>query len=475
MSGSHADAPADGARGRVREGLRRLVARGGAPPPGDAPADERTRWRNALLDEVGSDARPLVELLLRVEAHGVVAQLPRGPLAPAAWGPVRARLAFQYAAETYLDAEMARWAVDAWAYAAGTIEAAGLYVAPPAAPLPGAVSAPTPRVIPSAAPTAAAYVPPGAAAARPAVPAKLPGRVRRAMARANAPPPPNPFPQNFDRIAGLTFMGMVTVAAVAMWFGIVDRREAGGVEAAGADVGAPALPGVGAPAPPARAAVRPSDAAATDGGLTVDSLRLRDGTVRTGLVERLVPGAIVLRDPWSDGATRLELGDVVEWRPRRGAVLPVGAEPEAPDPAASVAPTARTSGGAEARIAGVAGRYEVRRRVLDVRGSESCGAVADAVRAAAATVETVEHRPGEATFALASRNGLRGIVDEDGRFRTEPLEGESRGVHYRFRMVGQFVPGGFRAETENETRAVLRWGDVQECHLSVALRADRLP
>jgi hypothetical protein len=370
MSGSHAVAHADGSRGSVREGLGRLVARRGAPPAGDAPADERARWRNALLDEVGSDARPLVELLLRVQAHGVVAQLPRGPLAPGAWGPIRARLAFQYATETYLDAEMARWAVDAWAYAVGTIDAAGLYVAPPAAPLPGAPPAarPAPAAAAGAAPHAAAT---GVrAAAAPAAwpgqlppgtlpPGRLPGRVRRAIARANAPPAPNPFPKNFDRIAGLTFVGMVTAAAVAMWFGIVARREAGGGGPAGArprasgprpaDVGAgggagvaaaggTVLPGVGMPeaviAPLPGAARTPPDPEA-GGALAVDSLRLRDGTVRTGLVERLEAGALVLRDPWSDGAARLDLADVVEWRPRRGAVLPVGAAPDSPDPAAS--------------------------------------------------------------------------------------------------------------------------------------------
>jgi hypothetical protein len=130
--------------------------------------------------------------------------------------------------------------------------------------------------------------------------------------------------------------------------------------------------------------------------------------------------------------------------------------------------------GHAARVAGLAGRYTVRRRLLDVRGSESCSAVADAVRASAPTIEVVEHRPGEAAFGLASRPGLRGTVDDDGRFRTGVVEGESRGVHYRFRMVGQFLPDGFQAETESETRAVLRWGDVQQCHVSVALAAERI-
>jgi hypothetical protein len=240
-------------------------------------------------------------------------------------------------------------------------------------------------------------------------------------------------------------------------------------------------------------------AGAPEGASALDSVRLRDGTVRTGVVERLSPEGIVLRDPWSNRAAPLAFDDVVELRTRRGEVLPVGPAPtdDAERGAAPAVPAAPDSVGASAahpvgfdasaagagagtlghfaRIAGLAGRYTVRRRVLAVSGSESCSAVATAVRAAAPTVETVAHRPGEAEFALTSRPGLRGTVDDDGRFRTAPLEGSRGGVHYWFRMVGQFLPDGFRAETESETRAVLRWGDVQSCRVSVSLDAARLP
>ncbi len=523
---------ASGTRGAVRDGLRRLVRRIGPPPaadepPAGGPSSARLRWRNLLLDEVGSDARALVDLLLRVQAHGVVAAIPPGPLGPAAWAPLRARLAFGHAAETFLDADMARWAVDAWGYALGAIEAGALYVAPPTAPLP----APVPVAASSpAGPSPAAVRTPAAsyAVAPPPAPAKIPGRVRRAIARANAPPPPNPFPPNFDRIAGYTFAGVVTLAAVGIWLGIVDRREAGGLDLPAE----PVLAAVGAPAP--AIAPLPSGADDAPGGApddaepggrsrapgrvaadAVDSLRLRDGTVRTGRVERLTADALVLRDPWSDSTARVDLGDVVEWRTRHGEVVPVGELPPAP-PADSVpaspavapvgAPVGASAGapvgapvdavlagaaepgavalgalppgagdlGHAARVAGLAGRYTVRRRVLEVSGSESCGAVAAAVRAAAPTVETVAHRPGEAEFVLTSRPGLRGTVDDDGRFRTAVVEGARNGVEYRFRMVGQVLPDGFRAETESETRTVLRWRDVQHCRVSVALDAERL-
>jgi hypothetical protein len=345
--------------------------------------------------------------------------------------------------------------------------------------------------------------------------------VRRAIARANAPPAANPFPKHFDQIAGYTFMGMVATAAGAIWIGIADRREAGGLEvrAGAAEVGVTerALAGVGAPAPAiaplGRGVVVPragaadagevagaaSRAGAPEGASALDSVRLRDGTVRTGVVERLSPEGIVLRDPWSNRAAPLAFDDVVELRTRRGEVLPVGPAPAdsagagrdgAADRGADSAgaPALHAAGidvpaagagagtlGHSARVAGLAGRYVVRRRVLAVSGSESCSAVAAAVGAAAPTVETVAHRPGEGEFALTSRPGLRGTVDDDGRFRTGAVAGSRGGVHYQFRMVGQFLPDGFRAETESETRAVLRWGEVQSCRVSVALDAARVP
>jgi hypothetical protein len=358
----------------VREGLRRLVRRAGLPPADDAgPTGARTRWRNGLLDLVGSDARPLADLLLRLEAHGVAAAIPAGPLAPAAWAPVRARLAFAYAAETFLDAEMARWAVDAWAYATGAIDTGALYVAPPV------VSPVAPPVVLGAMPVAArpavagggapmalapasatpAYGSPAFAgstftAGATARPGKIPGRVRRAMARANAPPAPNPFPKNFDRIAGLTFMGMVAAAAGAMWMGIAERREAGGLEApapvdarfAGVGATAPAIaplvggavaPAGDAPAGGGPTASRGPGARGAGAALGVDSLRLRDGTMRTGVVERVTPDGLVVRDPWSDVTSRLGFDSIVEWRPRPGERVPVGALPGGSDAAGTAA------------------------------------------------------------------------------------------------------------------------------------------
>jgi hypothetical protein len=498
-----AEAGAGGAGDVVREGLRRVVTRWGEPAGADAPAG--VVWQNRLLDEVGSDRRGLVQLLLRVHADGLAAQIPRGPLDPAAWATIRARLAFGYASATYLNGDMARWAVDAWAYALGVIDARALYAPPP--PPPTAPSLVAPR------PAATAHQPaPATAAAAPGRLAaghhgKLPGRVRRAVARANAPPAPNPFPANFDRLAGYAFAGMLTVAATAMWVGIAARREAGGLEVrAVAPVmdlsgAAPAPRGDGERGSGAReAGVAPAPPPAGDVAL-LDTLRLRDGTVRTGRVERITPAAILLRDVWADQVVPVALDEVLELRTRHGEVLPVGGRDSAgrdavPDvtgtpgnPAdASPAPDAPDSGRAEAerspgsahgfhatRAVGFGGRYAVRQEVLAVGGSESCDAVAAAVRRATTTVETLAHVPGASTFALTSRPGVEGTVDDEGRFETGVIEGVRDGVHYWFRMTGRFAGDGFQAETESATDAVLKFGSVQRCRVSAALDAHRVP
>jgi hypothetical protein len=127
--------------------------------------------------------------------------------------------------------------------------------------------------------------------------------------------------------------------------------------------------------------------------------------------------------------------------------------------------------------AGFGGRYEVRQSLLEVQGTESCDVVGDAVRRASArpTVEVVAHRAGAPVFDLVSRPGVRGTVDPDGRFRTEAIRGVRDGVHYWFRMTGQFDAAGFRAEAESATDAVLKFGSVQRCRVTAALDARRLP
>jgi hypothetical protein len=91
------------------------------------------------------------------------------------------------------------------------------------------------------------------------------------------------------------------------------------------------------------------------------------------------------------------------------------------------------------------------------------------------TVEVVAHRAGASAFTLVTRPGVRGTIDPDGRFRTEAIRGVRDGVHYWFRMTGQFDASGFRAETESATDAVLKYGSVQRCRVTAALDGRRLP
>jgi hypothetical protein len=82
------------------------------------------RFRNVLLDACGSDHRPLVELLLRVGRHGIVDALRAlGPTAASAWPSHRTRLVSRACGELFIGADMAAWAVDAWAVALAVVPA----------------------------------------------------------------------------------------------------------------------------------------------------------------------------------------------------------------------------------------------------------------------------------------------------------------------------------------------------------------
>lgn len=90
-------------------------------------------FRNHLLDDVGSDARPLTNLLLEAVDRGVLDSLPRERVTPALWTARCTSLVMQWVGERFVQPEAARWAVESWAYAMGTIEASQLTVLPDAA------------------------------------------------------------------------------------------------------------------------------------------------------------------------------------------------------------------------------------------------------------------------------------------------------------------------------------------------------
>ncbi len=120
-------------RRAMRDALHRLVrgADDWAQPSLDV-------FRNRLLDEVGSDARPLANVLMEAIERGVLYTLPRTKLDPAQWSAKSAPLINSWIADRFLQPEVARWAIEAWGYAFGCIEASHLtaFVDQPKPPAP---------------------------------------------------------------------------------------------------------------------------------------------------------------------------------------------------------------------------------------------------------------------------------------------------------------------------------------------------
>jgi hypothetical protein len=120
-------------RRAMRDALHRLVrgADDWAQPSLDV-------FRNRLLDEVGSDARPLANVLMEAIERGVLYTLPRTKLDPAQWSAKSAPLVNSWIADRFLQPEVARWAIEAWGYAFGCIEASQLtaFVDQPKPPAP---------------------------------------------------------------------------------------------------------------------------------------------------------------------------------------------------------------------------------------------------------------------------------------------------------------------------------------------------
>jgi hypothetical protein len=147
-------------RVRVRDALRRLFS------GGEWPFASWTVLQNRLLDEVGGDLRPLVALLVRAGEAGLVDRL---PASRAAWPQVRGALVLSLTNDAFLQPEMARWAVECWAFAAGVAEEGDLTAAADARASVGAAAAataaapaPSAAARPAPTPRAAAAVPPRA-------------------------------------------------------------------------------------------------------------------------------------------------------------------------------------------------------------------------------------------------------------------------------------------------------------------------
>jgi hypothetical protein len=114
-------------RVRMREALRLLVQRD--PATWDQPSLQV--FRNRLLDETGSDARPFAELLLEAIQRGWRDRLPSQPVDESWWDALSGPFVMQWSSERFVQAEMARWAVECWAFAFGVIGPDALRIAPP--------------------------------------------------------------------------------------------------------------------------------------------------------------------------------------------------------------------------------------------------------------------------------------------------------------------------------------------------------
>ncbi len=403
-----------------------------------------SQFLNLLLDECGSDHRPLVDLLLSTGAL-VRPRLQRQDVR-APWDTRRAPLVHQLVATRYLQPDVARWLVDAWgaaldvaptqivqpalAMASDGASTANASAASHAPSIGGAATAPPPRTAPYARPVP---LPPPApkrskfgARATPSAPfATLntphPAMAHPAMARAVRPRWRTLSPaMNAAQLAQLRRLERWSLGAIAF-------------AAVGVFVAAYfALSG------------RKTDSVAATAGLPVVSA----------------------------GSTADSIGVAAV-----GPMQPIPATAGAPTTAAEIAALTPTVSapldGPHLISRGVGGRYRVRQHGVQVTGSPSCSRVADALAKGRTTVEVITHTPGTFSFTLASRDVV-GSLTPDAFFDAGPMTGTTDGVTWQFRMSGRFTPDGFIAETHTTTAAILRWARTQECAIVAELIGERL-
>ncbi len=410
-----------------------------------------TRQRNRLLDETGSDHRPLVDLLIDL-GHVVrpaLVRIVQRPLSTAAWDTARAPMVHQIVSTRYLQPDVARWAVDVWG------RALGVSPAPVAREQIVSPHVRTTEMVPYAAASGAA----GAAAAT----AKA--TLARATARFGTLPPlpsaPKPARQNAPSWAG---------GPASFGVGAKVKPAARSALASSGRL----VPGASRVQGPKYQPVERLAALVLTGILSIMLIAtigqkfgrqtLRSGGVITTRAEAPAPRtATIGPQPSTDPLTT-----------RSGAVAGTAAPREPVTGSATPTTTAANTPFVSPMLAGVAGRYRVTQRIRSVDGSSSCESVARALGVGRETEERITHVPGRAVFRLDSR-GVAGTLDSEGRFVAGPLSGTTNNIPWQFRMRGRFVPNGFVGETETYTQAILRWGRTQSCVVTADLSAIRLP
>ena len=397
-----------------------------APAPPHSPADAlphtraHSRTLNLLLDQCGSDHRALVDLLLRVGPS--VREGLTAPSAGVDWSTRRAPLVHRLVATRYLQPDIARWLVESWAFAMGIIERL------PSSPSVQQVDeSPAPSWAPGGAPAAGrvparaasgpggaragAGAPPGAAfGTRP--PARPHSSGRATASRAPMSAAELARIKRMERTAVALLGGAMLVAAVAETYAFLSSP----LDAQSrAPVSAPT-----AAEPPTSPSVAP--ALVTPPSAVAPPMPTAPSIVADSLMA--TPTVTGLRD-----------------------AVPGG---------------------------GVAGRYRVTHRDVQVIGSDGCDAVAGALAQQQESVETVEQEPGSPVIRLTSR-GVSGRIEPDGRFSTGPDSGVTDGVRWSFTMQGRFSATGFRAQAQKRTDAIVRWHVSRSCAVVAELSGTRLP
>lgn len=489
------------ARERIGEALHHWLAHGESWPPSDA-----SRLRNLLLDASSSDHRALVELLLRVGRHGVADALRElGQCTPAEWASRRAALATRTTGELFIDHEVAAWAVDSWAVALGVIapetlaaqramhtaarveestgslhgttRGAGRTAARPAAGAArqGAAGVGGTIVTAPAVPGVPSWAGGAQATRIGAIPSSTGGmRVIRGWQGSSGPVPQPNVRLHMSVMAGVAMLVLAVVLLVPR-----DRARVGLDPMPGAGIADnSALVGDVEPLPPTVAADSfgeqqstsppslPPDVETQPSRLrgALDTIRLTDGRTLIGSIRLVAPTALFVYDVATGLEYTLPFAQVASVVTHTGASLPLPAG-VAGDPMALTAALLDR---------GIGGSYRVEQRVRSVDGNSMCGPVAAALgREVIRSVEEFTHVPGSREFVLASRPGVRGIIDASARFTSVPYTSTRDGVRFTFRMSGHFTPGGFVARTLTETEANIRYRRTQTCRIVADLLGTR--
>jgi hypothetical protein len=485
----------------VRDGLRRLLDADANAWPGPTPLV----FRGRLLDEVGSDARPLVQLLQSVAERGVVARMRDALANGQRFGDVRGPLVVQLTDEAFLRREMAQWAVETWGYALGLATLADLTpgvgrVVPPRAPAPVRAAVP------------AVTSPAGSAAARTAAPRPMltptATAMRPAYRPANAPPgyrPPRPAvgplgvrsgPSGLSPRTVRTLVlgvGAFCIAAVALFFAVglpsrgmnrdvtrardvtpsrdvpvdvpvvaaapVAARRAPDASRIGIPVLPPALPGVTRGALPSSAGdsaqlvyVRPPLRAPT--APPADRPGLGVPNVGTGKLDRLVKrnGDVLVGRVEVVRASEvqfLESDSRLRYAVPKREIAEIVTEfgNRIRFDGKTVASSSLAMGPVVRR--GVGGTYNVTYRVSSVTGSPECSRLWQ--RPPAPDLLTVTHNPGADTLVLRADQGgtFSAVIDPAANFSTSLLPQTEASVGssaITSRMTGTFRANSFTGE-----------------------------